>query len=232
MLYNKNIHHRRSIRLKGYDYSQAGLYFITICVQDRKCLFGEIVDGEMILNDAGKMADNEWVKIPERFTNVQLHEYIVMPNHFHAVMEIVGATLVVAQNTHTNPVAQNTHTNPVAQNTHTNPVAQNTHTNPVAQNETVDPDNETVDNEKGQPQGIAPIAKPKTVGDMVGAFQSIATVEYIRGVKQLGWQTFNGKLWQRNYYEHIIRDEQSYQRISDYIINNPKNWKDDKFYGQ
>jgi putative transposase len=223
MLYNKNIHHRRSIRLKGYDYSQAGLYFITICVQDRKCLFGEIVDGEMILNDAGKMADNEWVKIPERFTNVQLHEYIVMPNHFHAVMEIVGATLVVAQNTHTNPVAQNTHTNPVAQNTHTNP---------VAQNETVDPDNETVDNEKGQPQGIAPIAKPKTVGDMVGAFQSIATVEYIRGVKQLGWQTFNGKLWQRNYYEHIIRDEQSYQRISDYIINNPKNWKDDKFYGQ
>jgi putative transposase len=232
MLYNKNIHHRRSIRLKGYDYSQAGLYFITICVQDRKCLFGEIVDGEMILNDAGKMADNEWVKIPERFTNVQLHEYIVMPNHFHAVMEIVGATLVVAQNTHTNPVAQNTHTNPVAQNTHTNPVAQNTHTNPVAQNETVDPDNETVDNEKGQPQGIAPTAKPKTVGDMVGAFQSIATVEYIRGVKQLGWQTFNGKLWQRNYYEHIIRDEQSYQRISDYIINNPKNWKDDKFYGQ
>jgi putative transposase len=232
MLYNKNIHHRRSIRLKGYDYSQAGLYFITICVQDRKCLFGEIVDGEMILNDAGKMADNEWVKIPERFTNVQLHEYIVMPNHFHAVMEIVGATLVVAQNTHTNPVAQNTHTNPVAQNTHTNPVAQNTHTNPVAQNETVNPDNETVDNEKGQPQGIAPTAKPKTVGDMVGAFQSIATVEYIRGVKQLGWQTFNGKLWQRNYYEHIIRDEQSYQRISDYIINNPKNWKDDKFYGQ
>ena len=210
MPYNPNIHHRKSIRLKGYDYSQAGLYFITICVQDRKCLFGEILDGVMVLNDAGKMADNEWGKIPERFTNVQLHEYIVMPNHFHAIMEIVGATLVVAQNV----------------------VAQNTPANPV-QNDVVAPDNETVaDDEKGQPQGIAPTTKPKTVGDIVGAFQSIATVEYIRGVKQLGWQPFNGKLWQRNYYEHIIRDEKSYQRISEYIINNPKNWGNDKFYEQ
>ena len=206
MPYNPTIHHRRSIRLKGYDYSQAGLYFITICVQNRKCLFGEIIDGLMILNDAGEMVDNEWKKISERFTNVQLHEYIVMPNHFHAILEIVGATLVVA------------------------------------------PHNKTVASEKKQPQGIAPTnelnanenvqsktfvpAKPKTVGDIVGAFQSIATVEYIRGVKQWGWKPFNGKLWQRNYYEHIIRDKQSYQRISNYIINNPKNWKGDKFYGQ
>ena len=86
-----------------------------------------------------------------------------------------------------------------------------------------------VGDEKGQPQGIAP-TNTKTLGDIVGAFQSIATVEYIRGVKQLGWQPFNGKLWQRNYWEHIIRDKKSYQRISEYIINNPKNWKDDKFY--
>ena len=122
---------------------------------------------------------------------------------------MVGATLVVAQ---ADAIA-----NVVARN---NVITPN--------NATVAPNNETV-NEKGQPQGIAPT---KTVGDMVGAFQSIATVEYIRGVKQLGWQSFNRKLWQRNYYEHIIRDEQSYQRISEYIINNPQNWKDDKFYEQ
>lgn len=207
MPYNPNKHHRRSIRLKGYDYSQAGLYFITICVQDRKCLFGNIVNGEMILNDAGKMADNEWVKIPERFTNVQLHEYMVMPNHFHAIMEIVGATLVVAPD---NVVTQN-------------------NTSVIRDNASVIRDNESVDDEKGQPQGIAP-TKPKTVGDIVGAFQSIVTVEYIHGVKQLGWQWFNGKLWQRNYWEHIIRDEQSYQHISAYIISNPKNWDGDKFY--
>ncbi|MHB1177707.1 MAG: transposase [Daejeonella sp.] len=207
--YNPNIHHRRSIRLKGYDYSRAGLYFITICVQNRKCLFGDIENGEMILNAAGKMANDEWRKIPERFSNVQLHEYVVMPNHFHAIMEIVGATLVVARKNET--VAPNDET-----------VAPN--------DEMVAPNDETVsDDEKGQPQGIAP-TKTKTVGDIVGAYQSIVTVEYIRGVKQLGWQSFNGKLWQRNYHEHIIRDKQSYQRISEYIINNSKNWKGDKFY--
>ncbi|MBK8443154.1 MAG: hypothetical protein IPL35_06935 [Sphingobacteriales bacterium] len=65
---------------------------------------------------------------------------------------------------------------------------------------------------------------------MVGAFKSIVTVEYIRGVKNWGWIPFNGKLWQRNYHEHIIRNEQSYQRISDYIINNPTKWTEDKFY--
>lgn len=64
---------------------------------------------------------------------------------------------------------------------------------------------------------------------MLGAFQSIVTVEYIRGVKTLGWKPFNGKLWQRNYWEHIIRDEQAYQNISNYIINNPKKWDEDKF---
>ena len=98
--YNPNIHHRRSIRLKGYDYSQAGLYFITICVQDRKCLFGEIAGvensepsnlqphQEMILNDAGKIADECWLEIPKHFPNVILHEHIVMPNHVHGIIEL------------------------------------------------------------------------------------------------------------------------------------------------
>ena len=184
MGYNPNIHHRRSIRLKGYDYSQEGLYFITMCVQNRECLFGEIDNDEMILNDAGKMVENEWLKLPNRFQNIQLHEYVVMPNHFHAILEIVGATLVVAQN------------------------------ETVAQNNI------------GQPQGIAPTGK--TVGNMIGAFQSIVTVEYIRGVKQNNYKPFDGKLWQRNYWEHIIRNENDYQRIAQYIINNPENWNNDK----
>lgn len=70
--YNPQIHHRRSIRLKGYDYSQAGLYFITICCQDRKCRFGKIENGEMILNEWGTVAYNEWVKLVERFKNFEL----------------------------------------------------------------------------------------------------------------------------------------------------------------
>lgn len=190
--YDPNIHHRRSIRLKGYDYSQLGLYFITICIKDRACLFGKIDDSIMILNDAGIMIENEWLKIPHRFQNVQLHQYIVMPNHFHAIIEIVGndtksddnvrATLVVAQN-----------------------------------------------NDRATTNGAtARVAPTKTVGDIVGAFQSIVTVEYIHGVKRYGWEPFNGKLWQRNYWEHIIRDEKSYQRISEYIMNNPACWNNDE----
>ena len=213
--YNPNIHHRRSIRLKGYDYSQAGLYFVTIVCQNREHFFGKIENGKMILNDAGKMVNDEWLKLPERFHNIRLHEYIVMPNHFHAILEIVnqnennvGATLVVGPNNNNN----------------------------------------TIDiNQKGQPQGIAPTGTPtetptgtptalpteiqtnkKTLGDIVGAFQSITTVEYIRGVKTKNWKPFDKKIWQRNYWEHIIRNKKSYNTISEYIRNNPQKWDNDK----
>ena len=186
--YNPNIHHRRSIRLKGYDYSQSGLYFVTIVTQNRDNFFGDIANGTLKLNDAGKMIETEWLKLPQRFKNIELHQYAVMPNHFHGIIQIVGATLVVAQN-------------------------------------------ETAHSEKGQPQGIAPTIAPTTLGDMVGAFESITTVEYIRGVKNNGWQPFDGKLWQRNYWEHIIRNENEYNRISQYIIDNPAKWKNDKLNG-
>jgi putative transposase len=91
MAYNSSIHHRRSIRLKGYDYSQAGLYFITICVQDRKCLFGKIANDEMILNNAGTIANECWLEIPKHFPNAVLHEHIVMPNHVHGIIELIQA---------------------------------------------------------------------------------------------------------------------------------------------
>ena len=190
--YNPNIHHRRSIRLKGYDYSQAGLYFVTIVTKNRKHLFGKIENGKMILNDAGKMVEKQWLKLPERFKNIKLHEYIVMPNHFHTILEIV-----VAQNDDINKII------------------------------------------KGQPQGIAPTGTAptgiaptnKTIGDMIGAFESITTVEYIRGVKNNNWPSFDKKLWQRNYWEHIIRNENEYNRISQYIINNPIKWENNKLNG-
>ena len=204
--YNPKIHHRKSIRLNDYDYSQVGFYFVTICCQHRACLFGGIVDDEMILNDAGKMVANEWLKLKIRFKNIELQEYVVMPNHFHGIVEIVGATLVVAQN-----------------NATTYNVMGNIR--------------------KGQPQGIAPTDKTiahtdktvdhtdKTVGDMVGAFESITTVEYIRCVKNNHWQPFDGKLWQRNFWEHIIRNENEYRRITQYILENPRKWAMDKLNG-
>ena len=241
MTYDPAKHHRRSIRLKGYDYSRAGLYFITICTQNRACLFGQIENGEMKLNDAGRMVENQWLKLPERFQNIALHEYIVMPNHFHAILEIVGATLVVAPNVvvenhavvPNNVVAPNV----VAENHVAAPnmvVRDNHDTTPNNHDATPNKSNHYIMGQPhimgqpqvmGQPQGIAPTGK--TVGDMVGAFESITTVEYIRGVKTNNWQPFDKKIWQRNYWEHIIRDERSYLNISEYIINNPSKWDND-----
>ena len=140
----------------------------------------------MILNDAGKMIDCKWNGLAGRFKNIQLDKYIVMPNHFHGIIVIVGATLVVAQN-------------------------KNVRTNTRA--------------------GTRPAPTPlPTVGDMVGGFKSITSHEYANGVKQNHWKPFNGKLWQRNYYEQIVRDETLLQRIREYIANNPCQWPHDELF--
>lgn len=203
MPYNPNIHHRRSIRLQGYDYSSAGMYFITICVQGMECFFGEIANGEMILNDAGKMVNKWWKKIPEKFSDIELDVYQIMPNHFHAIVINVGV-------------------------------------HPRVRPDSDDDHAPNSDAENGQTHGSAPTdnANENILGEHVGSplyeivqwFKTMSTNEYIRGVKTLGWERFNGKLWQRNYYEHIIRDGKSYQTISNYIVNNPANWIDDKFH--
>jgi REP element-mobilizing transposase RayT len=163
-----------------------------------------------------------------RFPNIELNEYVVMPNHFHGILEIVGATLVVAPIDDTAPIDD---------------IMKKGQQGIAPTDKTIDgimekgqqgiaPTNKTIDGimEKGQPQGIAPTNK--TIGNMMDAFKSITTVEYIRGVKNLGWKPFNGKLWQRNYYEHIIRNQQSYENISNYIQNNPAKWQEDKLYGK
>ena len=99
----ENHRHRRSIRLPEYDYSSEGLYFITICVHERRSLFGTIVDGVMHLNAAGRMVEDEYHRLPDKYPHITCHEYIVMPNHFHCIIQIhpqpstVGASLVGAQ---------------------------------------------------------------------------------------------------------------------------------------
>ena len=91
MTYNPEIHHRRSIRLKRYDYSQAGAYFVTVCVKDHACLFGDVEQDEMNLNNAGNMVKTWWLSIPDKYKHVELDEYMIMPNHFHGIIKIVGA---------------------------------------------------------------------------------------------------------------------------------------------
>ena len=171
MRFNPKKHHRRSIRLKEYDYSQAGAYFVTMCTKGRECLFGEIGDGAMRLNDAGQMVDKWWVELTNKFPCVGKDEYVVMPNHLHGIVMIVGADLRVRST-------------------------------------------------KGAHTG-APLPK------IVQWFKTMVTNGYIRGVKQYDWAPFPGKLWQRGYHEHIIRDEKSLNNIRRYIQTNPLMWAHD-----
>ena len=176
---NSQRHNRRSIRLRGYDYSQAGAYFVTVCAHDRMCLFGEIMDGKMHLNDAGRMVEKWWLALNRKFSTMETDEYIVMPNHFHGIVVIVGADLCVC------PVPVGAHAGVGA------------HTG-------------------------APLPA------IIQWFKTMTTNEYIRGVKTSGWLPFTGKLWQRNYYEHIIRNEESLNHIREYIANNPMQWELDR----
>lgn len=232
MSYNPHIHHRRSIRLNGYDYSREGFYFITICVKDRVCLYGKISNGKtvgetvgetlrgfpsMILNDAGKMIERWYNELENKYPDKFCHEMIVMPNHFHCIIEnTVQATPCDRPD---NAATMDAHTATMGAHVGA-PLRGHPNNNERSNN----------DEHPETPYGPENKKYNATIGDAMDWFKTITTNEYIRGVKTLGWEPFNGKLWQRNYWEHIIRDEQSYQRISDYIINNPAKWADDKFY--
>ncbi len=181
MKYDPAIHQRKSIRLKDYDYSQAGGYYVTIVAQGRECLFGEIRAGEMVLNEAGRMILKWWNELPNKFPSITLDAFVIMPNHFHGIIlihETVGADLRVCP-------GAGAHTG-------------------------------------------APLPRPNaSLSHIIQWFKTMTTNEYIRGIKQSGWLPFAGKLWQRNYYEHIIRDQSDYERIAYYIAVNPTKWDED-----
>lgn len=214
--YDPQIHHRRSIRLKGYDYSKAGRYFVTICCHDRMCRFGRIENYEMILNDAGKMIDKWFLELPRKFPDVALGTHVVMPNHFHAIIINTGKYPAVIGN---DPVGADLRVRP--------------DNNGICPDINVRPDNEGIchDNE-GVCHDIGGEHKGSPLPRVVQWFKTMTTNDYIRGVKKSNWERFDGKLWQRNYYEHIIRDEKSYIAISNYIIGNPSTWVGDQFYNQ
>ena len=203
-----NLPQRKSIRLKNYDYSQTGLYFITICIQNKKHLLGTITNNQMILNDAGKMVSIQWFDLLQRFKYIQLHEYVVMPNHFHGIIYIDkcrGESCIRPHDKNFNNIM---------------------HTMDSSEHNSGEHNS---GEHKVRPYGTL----DDTVGRIVQAFKSITTHEYIHGVKQNHWQPFNKKLWQRNYWEHIIRNKNEYYRISEYIKSNPLKWNDDKLnYGK
>lgn len=188
--YNPEIHHRHSIRLKDYDYSQPGAYYVTICIQGKVCLLGDIADGVMAVNDAGKMIEKWWCKLPEKFEVIELDEYVVMPNHFHGIINIVRADLCVGI-VGADPSVCTVCT--------------------VIRNKNIN---------QGEHTG-SPLHR------IVQWFKTMTTNEYIHDVKKYNWPPFSGKLWQRNYYEHVIRNEDELNKIREYIVLNPATWHED-----
>jgi putative transposase len=199
--YNPDIHHRRSIRLKGYNYSQAGGYFITLCCYDRQCLFGHVQNGEMTLNQFGKIAHDEWIISAQIRTEIKLHQFVVMPNHIHGIIEIKNG----AGGRGDRPVAQKSMGGGVLS---MGDVVLLEGDQPVA------------------PTGVRPTGPcPKSIGVMIAGYKSSVTAQINTLRNSPGLH-----VWQRNFYDNIIRDDESWQNIKNYIVNNPAKWLDDRFY--
>ncbi len=158
MHYDPARHHRRSIRLPGFDYTSRGAYFLTICAQDRRMLFSRLPVVDMLVT--------WWQRLGDKFPDVQLDEAVVMPNHFHGVVWLADGC-----------------------------------------------------------------AEARTsLFDVVHWYKTMTTNAYIRGVRDHTWSPFPGRLWQRNYWEHIVRDDADLNRIRDYIRDNPIRWERDKLH--
>ena len=210
MKYNPDIHHRKSIRLKGYDYSQEGAYFVTICTQNRECMLGEIKNGKMILNDGGVIVKKYWNEIPKHYPIVILDEFVVMPNHVHGIIIInrdnVGVNDYSPKNINANDYSPK------------NVGANDYSPKNITANDNLSRSIRANDNSPLQINGTS-----NSLGAIVRGFK-IGVTKWFR--------TNSGIIivWQKNYYEHIIRNEKSLNAIREYIINNPDNWEKDEMY--
>jgi REP element-mobilizing transposase RayT len=163
---------RKSTRLQGYDYAQNGAYFVTLCTQNRLCLFGEIETDEMRPNDSGHMILRWWNELQTKFPNIELDSFVLMPNHVHGIIFLFDGTTVSGA-----------------------------HAGAPLQNHPLD--------------------------NIMQWFKTMTTNAYIRGVKEQGWEAFLGKLWQRSFHDHIIRNEDDLNTHRQYILSNPAQWASD-----
>lgn len=159
----KHLPNRRTTRLTNYDYSSEDLYFITICSEGFKSTFGDIINQKIKLSILGRIVNDVWNNLTSRFNNIVLHEFVIMPNHIHGIIEIKN-------------------------------------------------------------HGEC------TLGEIIGAFKSLTTLKYIKVIKQNNLTPFDRRVWQKNYFEHIIRGSKSHEKIAAYIIENPIYWDDDRYY--
>ncbi|QNO15563.1 transposase [Alkalicella caledoniensis] len=154
--------HRKKIRIKDYDYSLAGGYFVTICTNNKTKIFSNVSNGEVNLTPCGKMIDEKLKEMGNKYNGVILDEYVIMPNHIHVILILEGDSV--------------------------------------------------------------------PLHSLIGKFKSVTTVEYFKRVKDLGWKPVDKKLWQRNYYEHVIRNNKDLFVHRNYIEENPTRWDSDEYY--
>ncbi len=173
---------RRAMRLRDYDYSQPGAYFVTICAQHRKCLFGTIIDGKMQLNEIGQIVVECWNRISQHFPSVELDEYVVMPNHTHGIIRLkIPEHIATRRGEVSSPALNN-----------------NSHKDEVPS---------------------------PTLGRILAYFkyQSTKRINQHRDMQ-------GTRLWQRDYYDHVVRDDPDLQRLRQYIQNNPMKWELDQLH--
>lgn len=184
MRYNPARHRRRSLRLKGYDYSSAGAYFITICTHHRQCLLGTILNGEMQLSKMGWIAHEEWENSATIRQEIEFDAWVIMPNHIHGIV-ILNDNFLEMNRKSTGAMHL-----------------------PVADR-------------------LIPPLKPRSLSSFVQGFKSVTTkrINLLRNAQ-------GTPVWQRNYYDHIIRSEASLISIRKYIQNNPVSWQKDQLHPQ
>ena len=207
----KEIKYRKSIRLPDYDYSQSGAYFITICTRERLCIFGDITNGEMQLYESGKIVWNIWQSLPPRYPQINLGPAVVMPNHFHGVIEITDS--IGMSDSVGTPDSIGT-----SDSVGTPDSVAAIHELPLQ--------NQASFHNQESSQPNTPIQRRKMLlPKIMGYFK----MNSAKAINQL-LNTPGSPVWQRGYYERIIRDEREYERITRYIEINPLNWVLDEEY--
>lgn len=264
MKYNPHLHNRRSVRLKNYDYSQEGAYFITICCKDRAHLFGQIINGEMLLNANGNIAYNEWINTTKIRSNIELDVFVPivigMPNHIHGMIIIKNEIDNTGRGVLHTPKTQipitvpdvlhkpGSHTDdsnmPVMQKPGTEST-QNSHacgadeyatvvcnyTKLSFNNITNVCDGKITDESNGKKGDVCntSLRSPsQTIGAIVRGYKSAVTKQI--NILFVGNYKQTTTIWQRSFHEHIIRNEESYQNIANYIVNNPCKWDLDRYH--
>ncbi len=287
---------RRSIRLRDFDYAKAGAYFVTICAQDRACVFGNVVDGRVCLSAAGLMVRRVWDELPRFYAGVGIDAFVVMPNHVHGIVILSGGfpnglddgpaasdredwpdaygrdfgaapfgrdvgAAPFGRDVGAAPFGRDFGAAPLGRDVGAAPLGRDvgaapcgrpvssvprdrasTPIGPIGPGQARGPaptepfrgpgptdavDSETVDEGRGT---NAQFRRPLSLGDVMHRFKTMTTKLYADGVREAQWPPFHRRLWQRDYFEHIIRDASALQRIRSYIERNPLRWRTDAQY--